>query len=455
MDDLYGVDPQTLGLMIQMQLEDLEEMAQANISKGKGRAGEHDARTDLIVAIDAYNADLTATAQSVADEAMCRSIANAVEADADLIGAALWEEDQVVRDRNLALALRDQSLPADTRRDPREGVASQMPSNMSNSIDEDMLERLRALNLSPKPSFTGVADALFGFDFEGKHMDRGESSSWAQGRRPPARTVNQPVVRRTCTACTDQHPVTNLIRSPSCGHEYCRDCLTSLFTASFTDETLFPPKCCQQPIPVEECRRFLTPGLIAQFNAKKIEFDTPNRTYCHRQACSAFVPSQFIFGHVARCSRVGCSARTCTVCKGAAHTSSDCPQDPATQDLLLLAAAEGWQRCRSCRRFVELDTGCNHISESQPTYMVIVSRNMLTPYPSSLLTSLPLWRRVLLRVRRAVEDLCVSPVGGGATARPRQPHRGPRCRGSSRPTHGTQAPRGFGGTGPGQPDGEP
>jgi hypothetical protein len=367
MDDLNGTDPQTLGLIIQMQLEDLEEMAQANQPKGKGRVGEHDARTDLIAAIDLYNADLAATAQSLVDGAMCRSIANAVEADADLIGAALHEEDQVARDRNLAFGIRDQRLPADMRRDIPEGAAAQMPSNTSNTIDEDTLERLRALNISPGPSFTGVADACLGIDFEEKHLDRGESSSWAQSRPPAARTVKPPVVRRTCTACTDQHPVDNLVRSPSCGHEYCSNCLISLFTASLTDETLFPPKCCQQPIPLENCRGFLTSDLITQFYDKKIEFDTPNRTYCHRQACSAFVPPLSVHSHVAHCNQIGCWAMTCTVCKGAAHIGSDCPNDPATQDMLLLAAAEGWQRCRSCKRFVELQTGCNHISESQPT----------------------------------------------------------------------------------------
>jgi hypothetical protein len=356
MDDLNGTDPQTLGLMIQMQLEDLEEMAQTNKPKGKGRVGEHGGRADLMAAMDFYNADLTTAAQTLADEAMCRSIANAVEDDADLIGAALCEEDQVVRDRNLAFDMEDQSLPADMRRDRRESAASQMPSNMSNAIDEDTLERLRALN-----PFRRVANNLLGIDVEEDQRNHGESSSWAQSRRPAA---------RTCTACRDQHPVTNLVRSPSCGHEYCHGCLASLFAASLADETLFPPKCCQQPIPVENCRHFLTPDFIEQFNAKKIEYDTPNPTYCHRRACSAFVPPLSIHGHVAFCEQIACFGETCTICKGAAHTGNDCPEDPATHDMLLLAAAEGWQRCRSCKRFVELQTGCNHISESQPSYLI-------------------------------------------------------------------------------------
>ncbi|KAK4150431.1 hypothetical protein C8A00DRAFT_46174 [Chaetomidium leptoderma] len=358
MDHLDGVDPQTLSLIIQMQLEDLKEIAQANAPKGKGRAGEHDARTDLSAAIKAYSDDLTATAQILADEAMCKSIASAVDADADLIGAALSQEDQLNQDRELALELSGQRRPA-AATGSHQNISQR--SLLSTTTDQDTLERLRALNLS-SPSPLGNFSGLY---FEQTDANRPESSSRAQTRswrhgqnpKPPAK-----VMGRTCIACTEYHLVSNLATSPSCGHEYCRDCLRSLVTASLTDETLFPPRCCGQAIPIDAYSALLTSALVGQFNAKKVEFDTPNRTYCHRQSCSAFVPPQSVRGDVAYCFRNGCFARTCTVCKGASHQGSDCPADPATQDMLRLAAAESWQRCYSCARFVELENGCNHIT---------------------------------------------------------------------------------------------
>jgi hypothetical protein len=360
MDYLDGVDAQTLNLIIQMQLEDLQEIARTHAPKGKGRVGQHDNRTDLIAAIDAYGADLNATAQILADEAMCKSIANAVDTDADLISAALSQEDQLIQDRELAFDLSGQPRPAAIR---AQHVSQK--SFMSTTIDEDIIGKLRSLNLSPSPG--PVLDRLHS---EQTPAVRPESSSWAQSRRyvPGSKTaVPTRIERRACVACTDNHPVTSLAKNPSCSHEYCQDCLRSLFTSSFTDETLFPPKCCGKPLPIDSCKALLTNAIVGQYQAKKIEFETPNRTYCHRKSCSAFVPPQFVRGGIAYCPQLGCRVQTCTVCKGAAHTGSDCPKDPATQEMLRLAAAENWQRCYSCARFVELDTGCNHISRLPTT----------------------------------------------------------------------------------------
>ncbi|XMA18656.1 hypothetical protein WAI453_011447 [Rhynchosporium graminicola] len=56
-----------------------------------------------------------------------------------------------------------------------------------------------------------------------------------------------------------------------------------------------------------------------------------------------------------------CFTVTCKICKGPAH-QHDCPQDAATQQVLQLAAAEGWKRCAHCKRMIELKVGCNHIT---------------------------------------------------------------------------------------------
>lgn len=48
-------------------------------------------------------------------------------------------------------------------------------------------------------------------------------------------------------------------------------------------------------------------------------------------------------------------------CKARAHTG-DCLNDPATRKLIAVAQENGWQRCYSCWRMVELEIGCNHIT---------------------------------------------------------------------------------------------
>ncbi|KAJ5582135.1 IBR domain containing protein, partial [Penicillium sp. DV-2018c] len=161
-----------------------------------------------------------------------------------------------------------------------------------------------------------------------------------------------------CIACGEDAEFVNVVRAP-CRHEYCRTCLEDLFKASMTDESLFPPRCCKQPIVLSIARIFLKSELVQQYKKKKREYETPNRTYCYSAGCSAFIEMSNIEGEVATCSE--CGRTTCTSCKGRAHMG-DCPNDTSMQLLLDAARENGWQRCYSCWRMVELDHGCNHMT---------------------------------------------------------------------------------------------
>lgn len=331
-----NIEAQTLNLVIQMQLEDLELLMDARDQKGKGREGE--GATDLLLALDIYRAELTESSQIISDQTMCRSIGRAVCSDADAIGAAMLEEEQAAEDRRVAAGL-GQGKTSQVSKSPT--VVNTKPT-----LDDNILEKLQALYVSHQ---------------DGEDLaEHGESSAWATSR--PQKQGGERGLTRICLACGDDYKFFDVATCPSCPHEYCRTCLESLFKASLTDETLFPPRCCGQPIPLEVCRIFLPSTVIGQFLAKRVEFETPNRTYCHRPACSAFVPPPFITGEIATC--VQCEAQTCTMCKKVAHHGGDCPDDEALQDLLRLATEAGWQRCYRCNRVVELRQGCHHISKS-------------------------------------------------------------------------------------------
>ena len=122
---------------------------------------------------------------------------------------------------------------------------------------------------------------------------------------------------------------------------------------SLTDDTLFPPRCCKQPITFGGGVR------IRSFESKLIEFDTPDRTYCSNQLCSAFIRVENILEEKATCPE--CSTITCTVCKSESHLG-DCPADAGLQQVLAAAEEHRWQRCFNCRRVIELEVGCNHIT---------------------------------------------------------------------------------------------
>lgn len=181
-------------------------------------------------------------------------------------------------------------------------------------------------------------------------QEASEEWDWVHGRN-----VLSPGSRQ-CVSCQEIERVVEL----PCEHTYCHDCIRQLFDNAVVDEDLFPPRCCRQPVPIEFVRYFLGPIITAQFQAKTVEYQTPDRTYCHEPSCATFIRPNCISGPLGICPRLGCGQRTCTMCKNEAHTG-DCRLDATSEDVVRLAQDLGWQRCHQCLNLVELRIGCNHI----------------------------------------------------------------------------------------------
>ncbi|CAF3335890.1 unnamed protein product [Rotaria socialis] len=164
--------------------------------------------------------------------------------------------------------------------------------------------------------------------------------------------------RKKCTLCMEYTIKTDPCLP--CKHIYCIDCLQELFTKSMQDETLMPPRCCQQIIPVNLAR--LTLNEIENFNAKQLEYSTKDRLYCSRPTCSAFIPPAHITNSIGTCPKPGCGITTCSICKAASHGTLDCPKDEETSGVLAIADQAGWSRCYQCRALVELTQGCFHMT---------------------------------------------------------------------------------------------
>ena len=170
-----------------------------------------------------------------------------------------------------------------------------------------------------------------------------------------ARPVNNP---QECVACEEAKDPEQLIVAP-CGDSYCDKCVSDLFTHAMNDESMFPPRCCREPIPIALVENILNEAQISLFGKKEIEFATPDRTYCHITACGEFIPPDAMEGEKGICRE--CFIQTCTRCKAAAH-EGDCPRDPNHALFLRTAEARGYRACYRCRRMVELTIGCNHIT---------------------------------------------------------------------------------------------
>ncbi|KAK4996026.1 hypothetical protein LTR66_004278 [Elasticomyces elasticus] len=330
------IDEESAALIMQIQLEDSKQLGSR--FKGKQKEGEV---SDIELALQLYREELDLFEPFRADRQMARSMATAIMTDGPMLSEAASQEQQVGQDRILARRFQtDGCIPA---------LSSSVGSLDDDSLDDETLAKLAAKYVSDASTPDAVSH---------RHPKVGadhtipESSRWAA-----TRTTEAPTGFRRCVACTEDKKFYDLARAP-CQHEYCRNCLASLFESAMTDESLYPPRCCRQVIPVNRVRVFLSSELTRRFEKKSIELDSKDRTYCFAPSCSTFISNDNIKGDIATC--LECSRTTCVTCKAAAHTG-DCPNDAALQQLLATAENQEWQRCYSCHRMVELNTGCNHI----------------------------------------------------------------------------------------------
>ncbi|TQV92925.1 IBR finger domain-containing protein [Cordyceps javanica] len=212
-----------------------------------------------------------------------------------------------------------------------------------------------------------------------------ESSKSAASRTQETSVTADDGLEQVCAACSEPLGDELAVSAP-CGHNYCPDCLTCLFESATTDESLFPPRCCKQPIPLDATRKWLPEELIIEFERKALEFTTLDRTYCSNVQCSLFIPPRQIVSDRGYCE--SCEQWTCTICKSPEHGGM-CPDDPCRAEILAVAKENGWQQCYGCKRLVELNVGCNHMSKYN-SLMIGTPTNLTEPTGS-----LPLRESVL------------------------------------------------------------
>ncbi|KAF7526321.1 hypothetical protein PCG10_004264 [Penicillium crustosum] len=182
--------------------------------------------------------------------------------------------------------------------------------------------------------------------------------------------------RHACTSCTEEYPLSDIFQT-ECAHNYCRECILHLFENSLTNESLYPPRCCRQPIRASTAvEDMIGIEMTKRFKERKIEISDPERTYCSDKTCSRYIPPHNIRRGVGICQF--CTARTCTGCKKQGHRG-DCNDENANKqsitrddgkakeekanDVLLekLAKRRQWKRCPNCSRMIERVSGCKNI----------------------------------------------------------------------------------------------
>lgn len=335
------IDALTLSAIVQMQLEEGEELASK--AKNKQREGT---LSDAQLALQMYMDDLKCADATLKDRKLAQSISIAVQRDGDLIYEAYRQERQAEKDRAMALRMMNGQSPTTPGDAVEHAYEEEQKDTQDPWANTEMLAKMAAMYIDPSASTAELDDD----NSDNESVHHAESSTWAASRG----SQNSPL--RDCIACGDAKKREEVARVP-CDHEYCRPCLEELFRLSMKDETLFPPRCDHQEIPLSLVRVFLPSDLAKEYEAKYEELSTKNRTYCHDRTCQAFISTK-ANEEIVTCPK--CSKTTCTICKNPSH-SGDCPEDTALQQLLDTANANQWQRCYGCNRLVELKHGCNHM----------------------------------------------------------------------------------------------
>ncbi|MCJ1249152.1 hypothetical protein MMC30_006375 [Trapelia coarctata] len=338
------MDFATASLVQAMLLQDIAEVeARRKSSEVEGQ------QPDDVVPFDLLKDELQRLGTTISDRRIAASVALAVFQDEAIISRMQREEAVAARDHQLARRLGNLS---GTRPD---GCNVQNQHVGPVDILAENLKNLNVLN----------QDVYFYDEVDVRSMASGSGSGSASGSASTISTKDQDakaldtIPKQLCVICDEEKHLYDVLQAP-CSHIYCRDCFSSLVEASTRDESLYPPRCCLQNIPLSLATGFLEQTLLELFKKKGVEYTTVDRTYCINAACSEFISPEYIRFGVATCPL--CHERTCSMCKNMPHIDTECPEDADEQSVDALAKAEKWARCPSCKRRIELEIGCNHMT---------------------------------------------------------------------------------------------
>lgn len=344
------MDDDSAQVTLSLQLGDLNRLLGTSV-----QAADSINKFDGRIALISYRDEVAARLSFIQDRRMGQSIARAVVQDESTLQQARSQENGAIRDRTVACQMGGL----------RNGSCLSPLIDLTDDTNDLVMTGYAHLN-------EAIPEETDQMEIDTPHQETSVQHTWPEqnispisaGKCPETVKSFQPMesilgVQKMCVSCYEGIHYFKAVYAP-CGHDYCQNCAKRLFLNSTRDESLSPPRCCRQAIPLAAVDIFLTAQFIKSFQEKAVEFSTPNRLYCASLACSAFIPPVRINGDTAICPM--CQLWVCTMCKGRTHRGRDCPKDESLNALISTASKEGWQRCDRCKRYVELMHGCNHIT---------------------------------------------------------------------------------------------
>lgn len=194
-------------------------------------------------------------------------------------------------------------------------------------------------------------------------------------------------VKEVCIICLEGKSHVEMCSVSGCSHGFCLSCIVQ-HTEVKVQAGQVPVRCpqvgCSQTLSLAQCRSILSQKWFALLNKRLIEVNMPDseRVYCPFPNCSALMNRKDIdasnegastssLSSVTATRCVECHRMFCVECRVPWHVLMSCQQyqqlPPSLRDaqdakLYQLAAHKNWQRCKKCRRMIELAEGCFHMT---------------------------------------------------------------------------------------------
>jgi E3 ubiquitin-protein ligase RNF144 len=338
------MDPRTAIVAIQLQLEDIAEILKGLQDTQKPADNER-------ASLETIQQDLVQQLATLEGQVLVIKLLKTEFDQRAAYKKLLDEEGQAIQDHELAMSM-----------------AGMSSSNTQKTSSTDYKAQLDAAS-GPDDAQWETVKQLYESALKGNDIHSALAEELAQNTADDSAHTHDAMAQgadtaalkskdlTTCNACMEVVGRKDTLHL-QCKHTYCRACLLDLFTSAISETTLFPPRCCKLPIPLEICRIMLPKELIKEFDLKVEELATPNPTYCANADCSKFIRSGKIINDIASC--VFCENKTCAQCKKQSHDGL-CPSDPHVQLLMDVAKRSKWQQCTNCKNMVELEVGCFHM----------------------------------------------------------------------------------------------
>ncbi|KAF2866427.1 hypothetical protein BDV95DRAFT_631857 [Massariosphaeria phaeospora] len=317
-----------------LQLEEISLHSKS--SKGKSPVNQP---SDGDLAVSSYQDELKGYKAFTEDRKLAQSIASAVYTDGPIIADVAAQDLRSHEDRRAALQL--------SHEDPE---MEDLPPSVSDELGANVQEWMATI--SETLAMTSVKD------FSDEETEAGPSRTYAERQ---VDRMKKYATEFQCVVCIERFRY-SLMVTAKCGHRYCAECIKSLFMRSMKDETLFPPRCCKEPVPLDSVAPHMSAEELASFKLASVELSTQERVYCSNRECGTFIVPDRIDVGTRRAICGTCGTATCSICKNRYHNDADCPDDPALHQTRELARDLGWQTCYACHSVVELRYGCFHMT---------------------------------------------------------------------------------------------